>query len=129
MRIGQFIHFVVRPERAAWLVIVNINADGKVSVLYPYRASELNPLQAGAARAVPGDSGSDRVQVEPPEGMDLQLAFAFDNKPEGIDKLLGVGNVDAGDARLAALERMLAQQNGKFTFAQSSLRVSPALKP
>jgi len=24
---------------------------------------------------------------------------------------------------------MLAQQNGKFTFAQSSLRVSPALKP
>ena len=129
LRIGQFMHFVVRPERAAWLVIVNINADGKVSVLYPYRASELNPLAAGAARAVPGDSGTDRVQVQPPEGMDLQLAFAFDNKPEGIDKLLGVADVDASDARLATLERMLAQQDGKFTFAQSSLRVAPALKP
>jgi len=40
-----------------------------------------------------------------------------------------VADVDAGDARLATLERLLAQQDGKFTFAQSALRVSPALKP
>lgn len=129
LRVGQLVHFVVRPDRPAWVVIANINADGKVSVLYPYRARELSPLQAGAARAIPGDSGPDRIKVEPPEGMDLQLAFAFDNKPEGIDKLLGVVDVEGGDGRLGILENMLAQQDGKFTFGHSALRVSAALKP
>lgn len=129
LRVGQFVHFVVRPDRPAWVVIVNINSDGKVTVLFPYHANELSPVQAGAARAIPGDSGSDRIQVEPPEGMDLQLAFAFDTRPEGLDKLLGVANVEASDGRLAILENMLAQQNGKFTFGHSALRVSAALKP
>jgi len=126
LRIGEFMHFVVRPERESWLVIVNINADGKVSVLYPFLRNETFPLAAGVARAVPGDSGNMRVEVKAPVGMDTQLAFAFDARPEGLEKLLGVADVPADDARLGQLERMLTQMDGRFSFAQTWLRVAPA---
>lgn len=69
------------------------------------------------------------VALPAAHGMDLQLAFAFDTRPEGIDELLGMLNVDAGDGRLSVLEQMLARHDGRFTFGHSTLRASAALKP
>lgn len=128
LRVGESMYFSVRPDREAWLVIVNINADGKVTVLYPFERRELGALPAGQARAIPGDSGGSLVQVKLPLGMDTQLAFAFDQRPDGWERLLKVEDVDPADARLQALERMLAQMGGRFTTAQTWLRVGPALR-
>jgi hypothetical protein len=123
LHIGDFMHFVVRPAKETWLVVVNINADGKVAVLYPARAFETAPLPANTARAIPGDSGNDLIKVVPPVGMDIQLAFAFEAKPEGLERIVGLDNVDPSDGRLAVLERMVSQMKGQFSFANTSLRV------
>jgi hypothetical protein len=125
-RVGSLIHFSVRPDSAAWLLLLNVDASGRVSVLYPYVPAELNPLAAGRARAVPGASGADLIRVQPPEGMDIQFAFAFDAEPPGLRNLLRLQSALPGDLRLAGLEPMLEAMSGRFTFAQSVLRVTAA---
>jgi len=123
---GQLISFVVRPDKNATLVLLNINSEGKVGVLYPYSQAELAPLAAGRAKHIPGNSEHQRIKVQEPFGMDMQFIFAFDEPPAGLSKLLHLDNADPGDSRLMAFERSLSTMAGKFTFAASELRT---LKP
>lgn len=123
--IGSKISFVVRPDRAANLVLLNIDSLGKVSVLYPFDPSETAPLAAGQARHIPG-TGEQRIKVQEPVGMDLQFVFAFDQPPPGLSALHRLVDADPDDPRLAAFERSLAAMAGKFTFAATNLRT---LKP
>ncbi len=125
-RIGAEIRFVVRPDREAWLLMLNVDSAGRVSVLYPFDRSELRPLQAGRARTIPGADPEPAIKVQPPEGMDIQMVFAFDAEPPELRSLLRLVSADPDDARLARLEPLLASMAGRYTFAQSVLRVSAA---
>lgn len=123
---GQLISFVVRPDKNANLVLLNINSSGKVGVLYPYNAAELKPLPASQAKHIPGSADHLRIKVQEPFGMDMQFVFAFDEPPPGLAKLNHLDDADPDDPRLMAFERSLSKMAGKFTFASSSLRT---LKP
>ena len=116
--LGSSLDFVLMPDRAASLLILNIDADGKISVLYPTRSGELAPVPAKKSVRVEGTTVSE------PLGTDIQLAFAFD-QPAGLEKLMGAVRVSASDKRVEMLEQMLQQQRGKFTFARSELRTLP----
>lgn len=124
--IGSTIHFVVRPERQAWLLMVNIDSLGRISVLYPYATRELLPLPAARARAIPGAGPRDRIQVKAPEGMDVQMVFAFDSEPPGLRSLMRVEEAEPDDPRLAGLEPLLLSMSGRYAFSQSVLRVTRA---
>jgi hypothetical protein len=126
LRIGQAIHFSVRPDKDAWLVLINIDSRARVSVLYPSIAPELDVLQGGRSHAIPGSAPGQLIEVRPPVGMDMQFALAFDSAPQGLDSLLRVVEVPSTDRRVLALQAWLAQQSGRFTFAHSVLRVSEA---
>jgi uncharacterized caspase-like protein len=123
---GSQVAFVVRPDRAGTLVLLNVSADGKISVLYPNSAREAEPLPAGQATFVPGAGRFERIRVQEPEGMDLQFALVFDEPPPGLEKLYRAQGVSPEDARLLVLESGLAAASGRFSFATSSLR---AIKP
>ncbi len=120
--IGSKIAFVVRPDKAATLLLLNISSDGKVSVLYPQRAGEAKPLVANASVFIPGNEEHLRIKVQEPLGMDLLFAFAFDTPPPGLEKMYHALELDPSDARLALLEGWLASMSSKYTFATSSLR-------
>ena len=122
---GQLISFVVRPDKNATVVLLNINAEGKVGVLYPFTPSEVGQLTAGIAKHIPG-TGKDRITVTEPFGMDMQFVFAFDEPPPGLSGLHHLDGVDVDHPRLLAFERGLETMSGKFTFATSNLRT---LKP
>ncbi|MBK7000401.1 MAG: caspase family protein [Rhodoferax sp.] len=123
---GQRISFVARPDKNATLVLLNINADGKVAVLYPQVSAEDKPLPAGQASHIPGTADHQRILVQEPFGMDMQFVFAFDQPPSGLDGLHHLENADPSDPRLAAFERSIGSMSGKFTFASTELRT---LKP
>lgn len=118
---GRLISFVVRPDKTTTLVLLNINSDGKVGVLYPASPSEVTPLNAGQAKHIPG-TGAQRIKVTEPFGMDMQFVFAFDEPPPGLAGLHHLDNADPDNARLLAFERGLTAMAGKFTFATSNLR-------
>ena len=123
---GQKIAFVVRPDKPGTLVLLNINSDGKVSVLYPTASSETRPLPAGDAVFVPGRADHLRIKVQAPEGMDLQFALLFDEPPAGLDKLFSAQEVSPDDSRVLALEAAFKAASGRFTLATSTLR---SIKP
>lgn len=122
---GDLISFVVKPDRNATVVLLTVNSDGRVGVLYPYYASEARPLPAGQAKHIPG-VGDQRIKVQEPFGMDMQFVFAFDEPPTNLGKLHRIDSLDPGDPLLMDFERVLGRMAGKFTFASSSLRT---LKP
>lgn len=124
--LGRTVAFVVKPDQPATLVLVNVNADGLVSVLYPYQSAESRPLPANQASFIPGQDEGRRIKVQEPLGMDLQFAFAFDTPPPDLSQWHGALNMHPSDPRLEALERALQSMSGRFTFASSSLRT---LKP
>jgi hypothetical protein len=86
----------------------------------------VQPLAAGQARFIPGKGALERIKVQEPFGVDIQLMFAFDSPPPGLGKMHNIREVEADDPRLLAFERSIESQSGKFTFATSSLRT---LKP
>lgn len=125
-RLGERLAFVVRPEREATLLLLNINAAGHVSVLYPNSADERTPLLAQQSRYIPGEAEHTHILVTPPLGMDMQFAFAFDAPPPGLDQLTGLAEVAATSENLRRLEQALQTMKGRFTFASTDTR---ALKP
>ncbi len=123
---GKLINFVVKPDRKATLVLLNVDSNGKVGVLYPYTPSEDQPLPAGQAKHIPGTAKHLLIEVKEPFGMDMQFVFAFDEPPPGLSGLHQLVDADPGDARLLAFERGLSTMAGKYTFASTNLRT---LKP
>jgi hypothetical protein len=123
--LGDSLHFDVRPDQNASLLLLNADSAGKVSVLYPFHARELNALPGGTSHALPSANPADRIQVQLPLGMDVQLIFAFDQPAPDLRAWVGKSNIPAGDPRLADLARVLAGAKGKFTYAKTELRVLP----
>ncbi len=130
--VGSKIAFVVRPDKATTMVLLNISSDGKVSLQYPESAREAKPLAANESAFIPGTADHLRINVQEPLGMDFMFAFAFDAPPPGLEKLYHAVGMDPSDSRLSLLEGWLANMSGKYTFATSSLRTlskPPSAKP
>ncbi|QIL73078.1 DUF4384 domain-containing protein [Diaphorobacter sp. HDW4B] len=122
-RIGDMLHFVVRPDRDAFVLLLNVDSVGKVSVLYPYFPQELAAIPAGTARAIPGDRPNERIQVQEPLGMDVQLLFAFDQMPAEMARWVKRTDIAPGDPSLLELERMVQSNKGLLSYARTELRV------
>lgn len=120
--IGKTISFVVRPDQSAVIVLININADGKVSVLYPASQAETKAQAGGQALYIPGKEERLRIKVQEPFGMDVQMHFAFDAAPPGLAQIIGLDSVDPDDARLRGFINGIAAMAGKFSFAHTTLR-------
>jgi hypothetical protein len=123
--IGQKVKFAVRPDRDAWVLLLNIAADGHITTQYPFHPHEAAAMRGGQARTLPTGAAID---VTEPLGMDYQLAFAFDSKPDGFDRWVGASQMAPQDERLAELQRLLVRMTGRFTFAPSELRVLAAVR-
>ena len=120
---GEKIRFVARPERAAHLLLMNIDSLGKVSVLFPRADGDIRPLGQGQAVFLPRNDASQRIEVKEPFGMDIQFIFAFDQPPKGLADLIGLTDADPDPPKLRALMPALNQSAGKFTFTSTKLRV------
>jgi hypothetical protein len=74
---GETLVFDLRTNQAGQLLLLNLDAKGKVTVLYPFRESELKPIEAGKLLVIPGEGPRDRIRVTPPSGTDQLLALVF----------------------------------------------------
>lgn len=117
---GSKVAIVVRPDREATLLLINVDSGGRVSVLYPAIEAETGRLRALQAQHIP--RRPEMLEVQPPEGMDMQFAWAFDEAPPELGKLLRLTALDAADPRLAALEPMLKRLAGRYAYARTELR-------
>jgi hypothetical protein len=93
--LGEAVVISVVPEAPAWLLVLNIDTEGVVSVLH--RSPDRGVTEA---RAIV------RTHVSRPVGADYVKAMAFRERPAGIDQLLcesRCAEVAPGDPRYGRL--------------------------
>ncbi len=104
--------FEVRLEKPAYVMLLDLDPQGGLTVLYPARASERKLIASGAPQAIPGSRPQDRIVVTPPFGTDEVTVLAFEQPPNFLVELTGSQRFETSDGRAELLARGLAQSVG-----------------
>jgi hypothetical protein len=104
--------FEVRLHKAAYLMLLDLDSQGNLTVLYPADPLERRMVPAGVATAIPGSDPKDHILVTPPFGTDLVTVMAFEKQPAFFVDLTGAQRFAADDNRAAALAKGLANLEG-----------------
>lgn len=124
LKLGQEIWYEIRPRSEAVIVLLDVDGDGKVTVAYPQACEQTGGHEGSGWLRIPDNRGI-HFQVSPPTGLNAQFHFAFDTIPAGLMEMCKMGNTPLAldDPRLTQFVRGLAQQAGRFAFAQTWMRV------
>ena len=118
--------FEVRLQKPAYVMLLDLDSEGNLTVLYPTKASERQAIPAGAPRAIPSTDPKDRILVTAPFGSDQVAVLAFERLPDFFADLTGVQRFAADGSRAEALAKGLANVSGALSVQQISVRTYPA---
>jgi Caspase domain/Domain of unknown function (DUF4384) len=117
--------FEVRLQQAAYVMLLDLDAQGNLTVLYPTRAAERQIIAAGTARAIPGADPKDHIVVTAPFGSDQVTVLAFERLPAFFGDLTGAERFASDGSRADALARGLASAAGVIGVQQITVRTYP----
>lgn len=122
---GERFTLALRSQRRASVLLLAVDPQGAITVLYPYSAAEKAPHGADAlVQTPPRDSP---IVVTPPFGTDELLALAFEQPPAFWSQLPQRGTLALGSPLLAAVEQALALPGARIASAGLLIRALPAL--
>ncbi len=117
--------FEVRLAKPAYVMLLDLDSEGNLTVLYPTRAAERQVVAGGAPRAIPGSDPKERILVTPPFGSDQVAVLAFEKLPGFFDELTGAKRFSADSPRAAALASGLASATGAIGVQQITVNTYP----
>ncbi len=118
--------FEVRLQKSAYVMLLDLDSEGNLTVLYPTRAAERQIIAGGAPRAIPGADPKDRILVTAPFGSDQVAVLAFERRPDFFADLTGVRRFTAEGSRAAALAQGIASAAGAVGVQQLTVHTYPA---
>ncbi len=118
--------FEVKLQKPAFLMLLDLDSEGNLTVLYPASALERRMLPNGVATAIPGADPKDHILVTPPFGTDLVTVLAFEKQPTFFVDLTGAQRFAADSTRADSLSRGLTNMPGAISVQQVSVNTYPA---
>jgi hypothetical protein len=118
--------FEVRLQKSAYVMLLDLDSEGNLTVLYPTRASERQIIAGGAPRAIPGADPKERILVTAPFGSDQVAVLAFERLPDFFVDLTGVQRFAADGSRADALAKGLRLATGAVSVQQITVHTYPA---
>jgi hypothetical protein len=118
--------FEVRLQKPAYVMLLDLDSEGNLTVLYPTRASERQVVAAGSPRAIPSADPKDHILVTAPFGSDQVAVLAFERLPEFFADLTGAQRFTADGARADALAKGIASAAGAVSAQQITVHTYPA---
>ncbi|HEX3846994.1 MAG TPA: DUF4384 domain-containing protein [Steroidobacteraceae bacterium] len=115
----------VRLEKPAYVMVLDLDSQGNLSVLYPTSAAERKLVASGVPTAIPGTNPKDRILVVPPFGIDQMAVIAFEREPAFFAGLTGAERFDSDGTRADALARGFAAAAGTVGVQQIPVRTYP----
>jgi caspase domain-containing protein/uncharacterized protein DUF4384 len=117
LRQGEPFTIEFSAERDSHVLLMDIDSQGYVSVLYPFDAAEARPVRKGRVPA------SGELKVSPPFGTDYVKIIAFQEKPVGFEHWMGASgqHFSPTGPELAPLLRMITTAKGSK--AQARVKV------
>ena len=109
--------FEVRLQKPGFVMLLDLDAQGNLTVLYPAGPLERRMVQSGVATAIPGKDPKDHIVVTPPFGTDLVTVLAFAKEPAFFAELTGAQRFATDGSRADALAKGLASAAGAMSGA------------
>jgi hypothetical protein len=110
--------FEVHLRKTGFVMLLDLDPQGNLTVLYPTRAAERRAVPAGTPMAIPGADPKDQILVIPPFGTDQVAVLAFEQQPAFFTELTGAQRFAADGARAEALAKGLASASGAVDVQQ-----------
>jgi Caspase domain/Domain of unknown function (DUF4384) len=117
--------FDVRLRKPGYLMVVDVDPQGMLTVLYPVKSSERGLLTAGAARPIPSADPSDRIQATMPFGTDEVIVLAFAHPPGTLIDLVGATPFAFDSPRARLFANGLAQYHGELSLQRIAVHIYP----
>jgi hypothetical protein len=117
--------FEVRLQKPAFVMLLDLDSQGYLTVLYPAGPLERRIVPSGVATAVPGAEPKDHIVVTPPFGTDLVTVMAFEKQPAFFVDLTGAQRFATDASRADALAKGLANTAGAVSVRQINVNTYP----
>ena len=117
--------FEVRLKKPAFVMLLDLDSQGSLTVLYPAGPLERRVIPAGVATAIPGADPKDHIVVTPPFGTDLVTVMAFEQQPAFFVDLTGAQRFATDGSRADALAKGLANAAGAISVRQITVNTYP----
>jgi Caspase domain/Domain of unknown function (DUF4384) len=117
--------FEVRLQRPAYVMLLDLDSQGNLTVLYPAGPLERRVVPSGVATAIPGADPKDHIVVTPPFGTDLVTVMAFEKPPAFFVELTGAQRFATDGNRADALAKGLASAAGAISVRQITVNTYP----
>jgi hypothetical protein len=118
--------FEVKLQKPAFVLLLDLDSSGNLTVLYPASPLERRMLPQGVATAIPGPEPKDHILVTPPFGADLVTVIAFEKQPPFFADLTGAQAFAADSGQANALSRGLANIVGAVSVHQVTVNTYAA---
>jgi hypothetical protein len=118
--------FEVKLQKPAYVMLLDLDSEGNLTVLYPASPLERRMLPNGVATAIPGADPKDHILVLPPFGTDLVTVLAFERQPAFFVELTGSQRFAADSSQADSLSRGLNTMPGAISVQQVSVNTYPA---
>jgi Caspase domain/Domain of unknown function (DUF4384) len=120
--------FEIRLQKPAYVMLVDLDPNGDLTVLYPTSAAERRIIASGAARAVPSSDPSDRIFPVAPFGSDQVTVLAFNKMPDFFEGLNSSAKFPVDGARADSLAKGYAQFRGAVSAQRLNIYTYPGNK-
>ena len=117
--------FEVRLQKPAYLMLLDLDSQGDLTVLYPARVAERRLIASGAPQAIPGSRREDQIVVTSPFGSDQVTVFAFERPPAFFSTLSGAQRFTADSEGAAVLARGLGGVEGALSVQKITINTYP----
>ena len=117
--------FEVRLQKPAYVMLLDLDSQGYLTVLYPAGPLERRVVPSGVATAIPGADPKDHIVVTPPFGTDFVTVMAFEKQPAFFVELTGAQRFPTDGPRADALAKGLASAAGAISVRQITVNTYP----
>ena len=117
--------FEVKLQKPAYVMLLDLDSQGDLTVLYPASDSERQVIPSGAARAIPGADPKDHIVVTAPFGTDEVTVLGFEKQPAFFADLTGAQRFATDSARADALAKGLASATGAVSVQKITVNTYP----
>jgi hypothetical protein len=101
--------FEIQTEKAVFVLLIDIDPAGAIHVLYPFDNTELQPMAPGVRKILDG-----RYRAYWPFGTETLKLFAFLNRPDELETLMGRQDLYPGSPAFETLEKMVGIRSRAF---------------
>ncbi len=117
--------FEVKLQKPAFVMLLDLDSEGNLTVLYPATPLERRMLPNGVATAIPGSDPKDHILVIPPFGTDLVTVLAFEKQPPFFVDLTGAQRFASDSSQADALSKGLSNVTGAVSVQHVSVSTYP----